>query len=756
MKTILSALFLAILVPSSVHAATLRGTVVDATGAALPGVTIAVEGLRTVTTSALGTFAAEVPPGTHDLRVSLAGFETVVRRASAGETLEIVLAPSFTETMVVSGIRAEEAVPVTKSELRRDEIRRSYTGQDVPLLLRETPSIHSYAESGVGGAGYSYISLRGVAPSRINFTLDGVPLADSEDMGTYFADFPDLARSLESVQIQRGVGTSTVGIPSFGGSVNMESIGIESRQRVEATLGAGSFGNRQVSAAIHSGDLGGGFAFYARASVLESDGFRDHSGVRQRNLFVSASKPLGEALLKLTGFSGHEDQQLSYYAADADTLKSEIRTNPMHPDEKDSFGYDLAHLQYIRPLDAASDMTASVYYQRGYGWYRLRDYGTEVLREFGLDGMLVGSMLTYSRTAGALKLNGGVHVNRFERAHTRDLLGGQVSRDYANDGIKREANAFARAGLDSGRWHFFADAQVRYADFEYRGDVEVEPVSWTFFNPKVGARYATTPASSLYLSLGMTTREPTRSDLFHGEDNPSIPYDPEAVRPERVLDLEAGWNWRAGDVEADAAIYAMEFRNEIAATGELTEMGLPLRRNVDQSYRRGIELDVAWQASPLVRVKSNLTLSRNRIRRWTQFFDVYDGEGNWVDARAVGYSDVEPLLTPSILLNQGIELTPNARFSAGAVARYASRSYLDNTGDEDFSAPSYLVADLNASFAVTSWARVSLQVNNLFDRERVYASGYSYRYFLEGARSGTAYYFPQATRNAVVLLDFKL
>src|SRR5688572_2025178 len=311
--------------------------------------------------------------------------------------------PVFSETMEVGAIRADDEVPVTKTDIAREEIEERYHGQDVPLLMRDAPSVNAYAESGVGGAGYSYISLRGIGATRINFTLDGVPLADSEDMGTYFVDFPDLARSLESIQIQRGVGTSTFGSASFGGSVNLESIDLSQDDHLDVTLGGGSYGNEQASVGYQSGALPGGLAFYTRLSYLENEGFRDNSATRQRNLFFSGSKILGDdAQLKLTGFTGHENQQLSFYATDEATLETDLRNNPLRPEERDSFGYDLAQLQYIRALNADSDMTASVYYQRGYGWYRLFDFGTDVLREYGLDGRLLGTILTYEHRAGAI------------------------------------------------------------------------------------------------------------------------------------------------------------------------------------------------------------------------------------------------------------------------------------------------------------------------------------------------------------------
>jgi iron complex outermembrane recepter protein len=414
-------------------------------------------------------------------------------------------------------------------------------------------------------------------------------------------------------------------------------------------------------------------------------------------------------------------------------------------------------VQYIRPLAGNSDLTASAYYQRGYGWFRLfsgeNELGENELLHYGLDGMLLGGIVAYSRTSGALTLNTGIHANRFKRDHTRDNLAAQT-RDYANYGIKEEANAFAKLSWDAGPWLLYGDAQVRHARFDYHGDVDMDAIDWTFFNPKVGARYTLSSRSSVYASAGMTTREPTRTDLFLGAENPTVSLHLHAVKPERVLDVEAGWTFRAANVELTANAYAMEFRNEIAATGELSEIRLALRRNVDRSYRRGLELDAAWQATPSVRLKTNANFSRNRIRDWTQFIDVYDAEGNWTGSRPQQYRNVEPLLTPSVIVNQAIDFTPNARFSVGSVARWVGRSYLDNTNNPDTDAPSYFVLDGNISYAVTPWARVSLQVNNVLNNDRIRPSGYSYLYFAEEQLGGTAYYYPQATRNAVVLVDF--
>lgn len=650
--------------------------------------------------------------------------------------------PALAETIVVSGIRAGETTPVTKSDLQREEIERADHGQDIPLMLRDTPSVTAYTESGVGGSGYSYISLRGVSATRINFTLDGVPLADSEDFGTYFADFPDLAHSLQSIQIQRGVGTSTFGSPSFGGSVNMESIDLAEKPELDARLAAGSFGHRFATAGYQSGTLPGDVALYTRLSFNTSDGFREHSGIDQRNIFVSAAKQFANSRLRFTGFSGHEKQQMSFYATDAETLKTDLRNNPLAPGDRDSFGYDLGNLQYLRALSPSANMTASAYYQRGYGWYRLDQ------KRYGLDGMLLGTLATMSWTRGAWQANTGVHVNRFRREHTRDA-------DYRNAGTKREANVFAKVTHTAGRLLTYADAQVRRTDFHYDGRVAIPPIAWTFFNPKLGARYTLSGASSVYASAGVSTREPTRNDLFQGEDDASFPHDLHAVRPERLLDLEAGWDYRTAALTLAAGVYAMEFRNEIAASGELSEIGLALRRNVARSHRRGIELEGDWQASRNLRFRTAANLSHNRIGSWTQFYDVYDADGNYLTSAPRVHRNVAPLLTPPLTVSQSVDYR-----NVSVTGRYVARSYLDNTENDAMTTPAFLVFDASAGFDVSRNARLSLQVNNVTNQRRLYASGYSYQYLVEakgGARSlaGVPYYYPQATRNFVVMLDVK-
>ncbi len=732
--------------PVIASAATLRGVVRMVDGRPASGADVEVGG-RHVVTSADGRFAFDVDAGTFDVLVTRSGFQPVAVPIATDTDVVVTLRPGLAETIVVSGIRAEAKTPVTKSDLDHATIARDYYGQDVPLLLRDTPSIDAYAEAGVGGSGYSYISLRGIGPTRLNFTLDGVPLADSEDMGTYFADFPDLARSLQSIQVQRGVGTSTVGSPSFGGSINLESIALSPVSSVSAETGFGSFGMKTATVGYQSGALPGGLAFYTRVSSDQSDGFRDSSGFRGRNLFVSAAKQNERSQLRLTAFTAHEWTQQSFLAADADTLKENLRANPLSPLDRDSFGYDLTQLQYLRALSPQTSMTASVFYQRGYGWYRLSG------AQYGLDGFLAGTMLTMSTTRGRWTANYGLHVNQFRREHTLDEADG--TRTYANYGTKGEVNAFAKLNYDANRWHLFSDLQVRTTDFHYHGDVPIAPIRWTFVNPRLGARYDLTSSSGVYASAGMSTREPTRNDLFQGEDNASFAHDLRAVRPERLVDLEAGWNYRGSAATFGANVYSMSFHNEIASTGELSAIGLLLRRNVDRSYRRGIEAEYSWQAMPRLKLRGNANLSRNRINSWTQFFDVYDSAGNIAGSKPITFHGVNPVLTPTSIVNQTLDYAPSPSITLGLTGRHVGRSFLDNTNSASFVAPAFTTVDANASVAVSRAVTVRLQVNNLLNSRRLFPSGYSYLFLTPaGAVDGVSYYYPQATRNAAVMVDF--
>ena len=372
---------------------------------------------------------------------------------------------------------------------------------------------------------------------------------------------------------------------------------------------------------------------------------------------------------------------------DKDTLETDLRANPLSPVERDRFGQDLVQAQWTRALSPSSTVALQGYYNGAQGYYRLlADPVAGPLWQYNLDWRFVGAFATFNHESGGLGITGGLHLNDFASHHSRDVVDG--ARLYANQGWKREASGFAKIHYDRGGLRLFGDAQVRYSSFRYEGDLDIGSVGWTFFNPKLGARYALRPSLSVYASLGRTTREPTRSDLFTGEDNPTLAYDLHAVRPERVVDYEAGVEYSSRRLRVQANAYAMELRNEIALTGELSDIGLPLRRNVDRSHRRGVELEVRYEPTRALRLTATANASANRIATWNQSFDIYEADGSYSGSELRAYHDVRPLLTPQFVGNLGADYTPSAFLTLGLTGRYVSSSQLDNTDDPALATPS--------------------------------------------------------------------
>jgi iron complex outermembrane receptor protein len=666
----------------------------------------------------------------------------------------------LTEKVVVQAVRAEERTPVTKTDIGRDRIEIVNRGQEMPFLLGTVPSINFQSDSGLA-AGYAYFNIRGIGQTRLNVTLDGVPLQDPEDQALYFSNFGDFASVVDSIQVQRGVGTSSVGSASYGGSVNFASVSPADRRRLEAQLGGGSWGTGRATAAAHSGLLGEAWGLYARLSGQTTDGFREHSGVGQGTVYYGATRAGARSLFKLFGFSGRERTELAYLATDEATLETDLRANTLSPEEKDRFGQDFVQAQYTHVVGSETTLMAQAYYNGAQGWFRIQS--GEELQEYGLDGHFVGLVLGATHRSGRLGLNWGAHANDFTRDHFMDVVGG--SRAYVNTGLKNEYNTFLKATWDAGRARLWADGQVRHARFEYRGDQPLGSVSWTFFNPKAGVRFDPSPSVGVYASIGRMSREPARSDMLNGEDNATLPYDLQAVEPERVVNAEGGVEVRRGGFVGRANVYAMEFDNEIALSGELSEIGLPVRRNAGRSHRRGVELDLAWSPSPRWTLMAAAALSRNRIEEWTQYYDVYDADGAWVESVPVVHRDVEPLLTPSALLNASVEWKPSGVLGLLASGRWVDAAQLDNTGHPGFRTPSFFSLDAQASVSLARWVkrgepRIRVQATNLLDDDRLWPSGYSYLFFVrdgegQDALEGTRYYYPLATRSVYVTLDVR-
>lgn len=638
------------------------------------------------------------------------------------------------ERVLVTAIRASSTAPVTSKTIERAAIRQRHFGQDVPLLLQAaTPSLTAHTETGTNW-GYSYLRLRGLDQTRINITIDGVPLNDMEDQVLYFADLPDLMSSVQSVQVQRGVGTSSAGTPSFAGSVNFETTPIATPEPGgDAAVQLGSFGAQRFTAAGRSGRIGNGFAVYARGSAQRTNGYRDHSGVLGRSAFLGAGWFGQRDIVKLTAIAGLLADTLSYTGATRAQLAVNRRFNPLNPGELDRFGQQMVALAYTRVLEGGSTLNTTVYRNSASGNYDYFD-GNDRYR-FNLAHVWYGVTSALNVERGALHANVGVNANDYERAH-RGYLRPDVTL-YDNSGEKRDASAFAKVAYDVGRLTWFGDLQVRTAEFNYIPDenagIEGRSRRWTFLNPKAGLTWRMQDGVSAYASYGATTREPTRSDLFAGDDdlnqgNVADYGDFSRVKPESVRDAELGIRFNRARFDLQGNVYSMDFRNDIARIGAPTASGAVLRRNVGSSYRRGVELDGTYRGPRGIEIGGNLAVSQNRIAQFTD-----SSRGAPVLRR-----NVEPLLTPRLQAAQRIAVPVTRNLTLSADGRYQGRAFLDNTSSPDRVLPDFYTLDAGARYTVGRYALTARGVN-LGDSQRfgsgsVSSSG-TVRYFVLPARA---------------------
>jgi len=750
---------------------TLAGVVRAADGTALAGARIALDGAPVATTDAAGRFRFAAPPGSHRLEVTLDGYATLVRTVVPGagaEPLELLLEPAarFVEEVVVAALRAADDAPAPRSELGTERIERESYGQEMPFLLATTPAVASWSETGLQlGGGYSYFTMRGIHQSRVNMTLDGVPLNDPEESAVYFANFGDFTSALSTVQVERGAGTSAVGSPAYAGAIRFESAVLTDAAGGEIDLAGGAYGTARASAAWQSGRLASGLALWGRASWQETDGWREHSGVAQRSLFVGGDYRGETAYVRFFGFSGRERTELAYYAVEPALLAENPRANPLQPEETDAFGQDLLYLQVARAVGERAEVAAQVYYSGAQGFLRLYDDPAtrSGLAQYGIDGGALGLLLTARARGERYRFDAGLHGYDFARDHYSFAEDG--TRRYVNTGKKEEVAAFAKLAWDlTPRWTLSGDLQVRHARFRYDGSVDLGPVDWTFVDPKLGVRFAASERWALWASVGTSGREPARNDLLEGEDDVTAAIDLERVRPEHLLDFELGADHRSPRLDLSAVVYAMEFDDEIAATGEQSDLGYAIRRNLPDSYRRGIELEAVVRPSPRWRLGAVANLSRNRIAVWRQALDVYDEAYGWSGSELVTVYDTPPALSPETLLGARVEWLPRPALLLALSGRWVDSAQLDNLGEAALATPSFAWFDLAARVELGRWLAagspaLTLRVNNLFDERRAWPSGYSYPYLVRGGGGerveGVPYYYPLAPRHLVAALELR-
>ena len=704
----------------------------------------------TVAVSSLALTAATVasPALTAATIASLAAQTPVPRDSthirSRQDTLRTRSRNDALEAVVVTSVRASTASPAAQYTLTRDAINTTFVGEDAPLFLARTPSMTAYSDAG-GYSGYSYLRLRGIDQTRLNITLDGVPLNDPEDQVLYFSNVPDFLSSMQSVQIQRGVGASTFGTSSYGGSMNFQSVPLATTPAGgQVDLTGGSFNTMRASAQYATGVGAGGWAGYGRVSKQHSDGYRRHSGNDSQSAFLSAGWFGTRDALKFTGFAGVSGTREAYLAAAEGDLKLDRRNNPLSDAEGDRFHQEMASVQYSRTVGEGAAVTVTGYRNSAAGAFDVNvgsaPSGGLLIDNFYLAHVWTGVVSTLSMRRGPASLDVGLHVSAYHREHAMSVRPDLTQREYTNVGFKQEQSGFAKLAYDVGAFRLSGDLQVRRAMFRYRpsANAGIEPVSiaWTFANPKAGISWRAAGRASpltLFASYGRTQREPARGDLFAGADDVNaqnaesiLPLT--RVLPETVHDVEAGAAWDGGVLVLRANVFSMEFRNEIAPIGALSLTGNPLRQNVPSSYRRGVELDASWHASARVTASANFTIMRARILSYRD------------ERAAVTYTNVESLLTPAATANQQVEVQLTRAFALLVGGRFVGRSYLANDGDARFTLPAAWTVD-----GALSWhsgpVELRAQLYNALDAN-AFASGY---------RDATArYFFPVASRNVLI------
>lgn len=766
---------------------TLSGTIVDArTQEPLPGATILQRGTSNGTGSAVdGTFTLQLlPDDSPAIEVRYIGYRS--RIISLDDLSDSPLVISLQETtqlsdaVIVSGIRSDESTPMSFTNVSREQIEERNLGQDLPFLLQMTPSVLASSDAGAG-VGYTGIRVRGVDPSRINVTINGIPLNDSESHGVFWVNMPDFASSVESLQIQRGVGTSTNGQAAFGASINISTGALNYDPYAEVTNAVGSYNTRRHTLRAGTGLLNNGWAFDARLSKIESDGYIDRAFSDLTSYAVTASRYGDRSLLSFKILSGREQTYQAWNGVPESELATNRRMNEFtYDNQTDNYRQEHYQLHYSYRLTDSWLANASLHYTRGKGYFeefrandRLSTYGiepfllgenlvtrTDIIRRRWLDNHFYGVVLNTEYATDQFRFVAGGAYNEYDGDHFGEVIWARFAnnldirdRYYDNNGFKTDGNLFAKL-----TWHFtdrlsvYGDAQVRRIYYEFLGfDRTLEEITqdhelW-FFNPKAGLVYQLAPGQRLYTSFSVAGKEPTRREYTRStpDSRPS---------PETLYNLEAGWQANFGNAFFGANLYYMRYKDQLILTGEVNDVGQQIRNNVPDSYRLGIELEGAFRITDWLQWSGNLTLSENKIDRYIEFVDNFDtGVQKQIEHRNTDIS-----LSPALISNSQLRFT-QGDFTADVMSWYVSRQYLDNTSNKNRSIDPYFVTDLRLSWQAgfipqTRRATLSLLVNNLFN-ELYESNGYTFGFIAGGEEQRFNYFFPQAERNFLVQLSLQ-
>lgn len=772
----------------------LSGKVIDAqSGQPLVGASVWTENIgKGAVTDGNGIFSlVKLPDGEVELRVSYLGFETFRKTITLPFTgdLEVSLQVKdfLTEEFIVSATRASGITPTTFTIVDKSEIAKRNLGQDIPILLNFTPSVVSFSDAGAG-VGYTGLRIRGSDQTRINATVNGIPMNDAESHGVFWVNMPDFASSVENVQIQRGVGTSTNGAATFGASLNFQTDTRRDEAYAEIDNGFGSFNTWRHTVKAGTGLLNNRFAVDARLSKITSDGYVDRAFSDLSSWFVSGGYYGEKSVIKLIAFSGKEQTYQSWYGLPESKLEND-RTDNFYTYDNETDNYQQDHYQLIYTGKVGSNWKTNLalHYTYGRGYYEqyredddFESYGlapvligdqviesTDIIRRRWLDNDFFGFVgsVNYISTDGKLDMILGGGANRYDGGHFGEIIWARIAgstnirdRYYDNNAIKDDRNIYAKATYEvSPGLNIFGDLQLRGINYSFEGVNDDRRIvdgqeNYAFFNPKFGFSYEK-GKQTWYASYAVANREPTRSDFT---DNPIT----EVPRPEKLGNLEAGVRAKSGRLSYNANFYHMNYTDQLILTGQINDVGAYIRENVASSYRMGIELDGAFQLNKSWTFGGNIAFSQNKIKEFTEYIDDYSVED--FRQETFTYTNTDIAFSPNVVGSAIIEYKPSKNLSLNWLSKYVGRQFLDNTANEARSLDAFFTNDLRISYSAQprffKGLEVNLLINNIFN-EMYEPNGYTFSYFVPGGNGRELvtenFYYPQAGTNFLLGLSLK-
>ncbi len=732
-------------------------------------------------TDSKGRFQLAFKSSSATISVSFVGYEPVEVPVEKSKQIGLKKSNFLQDEVVVRATRADENSAMAYSNVSATELGKSNLGQDMPLLLNFTPSVVTTSDAGAG-VGYTGIRIRGSDATRVNVTVNGIPINDSESQGTFWVNMPDFASSVNSVQIQRGVGTSTNGAGAFGGSVNMQTNTFEPKAYGEANASGGSFGTLKTTLKFGSGLLGGKFTLDGRLSRIVSDGFIDRASSNLLSAYFSAGYFGAKSFARFNYFTGNEKTYQSWYGtpesrvngsvdemkafidrnylseSDANNLLTSGRRYNYYTYDNQTDNYAQDHFQLItnHRLDEAWNLDLNAHYTYGRGYFEefrpnadLQSYGlgakpiVDVVRQKWLDNDFYGSTFALNYAGSQkFKFTFGGAWNRYIGRHYGLLVAPVAFAGhewYRSRSQKTDLNLYAKANWDlATAWNAYFDVQFRTVGYRMLGTADKfltldSDNSYSFFNPKFGLTHQISEKSKVYGSVSAGSKEPSRQDFV---DNAAA-----APRPEYLQDYEFGYERSGLRYGLQLNGYFMNYQDQLVLTGAVNSTGDAIRTNVEKSYRLGLEAVLNYQFSKRLIWSGNVTLSQNRIQNFQEKMFDYDLNQEVV----INHGNTDIAYSPTVIYGSTLTYTLGA-FEASLLRKFVGKQYLDNTSDDARSLKAYSTHDIRLKYTMKKGPAFTLLLNNVLN-EMYSSNGYTYSYRYGGATTTENFYYPQAGFN---------